>query len=142
MLNHLQDRKADAAIADYFANGSLKTYPKSKIILEIGETPIHGYLVVSGHIKTVTYGPSGEERINLVINTGQVFPLPWLFQGVRPRGEYIAMDEVVVRYLPCQSVEKFLYESREALLSVTHQLLVGYDRLYNLNLEPAKLRIV
>lgn len=138
----MNEQPGISLLRDFFQQGMERRLQKGQTLVDVADAPAGAYYIDTGHIKASTLAETGEERVHFILNSNDIFPLPWLFRGEAPQASYTAMDAVLVRYQPRGAFEKFVTAHPEVLVAIIHELLMGYERVYNLNLEPAEQRVI
>jgi CRP-like cAMP-binding protein len=96
--NHsgIQSRK-DKSIASYFGDGKLLKFKAGETVINGFDEPDGVYLIKEGFVKSHSTSADGHANLLLVLEAGEIMPLPWALDGFHVTGLfYEAMDDVTV----------------------------------------------
>jgi CRP-like cAMP-binding protein len=96
--NRTENRlRKDKSIASYFGNGTVLEFKAGETIINGFDEPDGVYLIKEGFVKSHSTSADGHANLLLVLEAGEIMPLPWALDGYHVTGLfYEAMDNVTV----------------------------------------------
>ncbi len=89
--------RKDSTIASFFSDGASLTYSAGETIINGFDEPDGVYLIKQGFIKSHSTSDDGHANLLLILEAGEIMPLPWALDGFHVTGLfYEAMTDVVV----------------------------------------------
>ncbi|MDB5178581.1 MAG: transcriptional regulator, Crp/Fnr family [Patescibacteria group bacterium] len=134
--------KPAAALSRFFESGKDVVLGRNEVVVAIDETPKGVYLVYSGRIKVVSVTGTGEERIDLILKEGDLFPIGWALGDMPICASYAAMGDTRLRLQSLERFNQFINTHPGAIAGVIPKLLAAYARVHNLNLDTARERVI
>ncbi len=120
-------------------------YKKGEIILQ-EEAPGNIFYIQKGFVKVYTISYSGDEKLILIYQAGEIFPLPWAINDVENSFFFGAAGDVTLNLVPKQDFVDYLKTRCEVLYYLLEKTLDIYremeDRVQNLEQSKASLKIV
>jgi CRP-like cAMP-binding protein len=132
-------------ILKYFPMAVRVAYRKNEVIIRPDEEPAGVYYVEGGFIKAYTIGRYGERNVLLLHKQGELFPLPWGFDGRTNDVFYEAATYADLRRIDRDELLKKIATDQAFAQVGRAQLLTLLDlyghRIQNLELRTASERL-
>jgi CRP/FNR family transcriptional regulator, cyclic AMP receptor protein len=111
--DHFIERLRASLQAD-MPQAATRTIAKHAHVYICGEHDAMVYVIVSGHIKLLVLAPDGKQCLLAIYTAGDIFGELCLAEGSGRRETATAMDDTIVKQIPC--AQFLLRLSRDALL--------------------------
>ncbi|MBI4039935.1 Crp/Fnr family transcriptional regulator [Candidatus Daviesbacteria bacterium] len=138
--------KTNQTLLGLFAQSKPYTYKKGEVILRLDDVPSGIYLIEKGFVKVYTTTESGEEKIHIIYQKGDLFPLIWVFLNTTKNVYYEALDKVTLRRIRQETFTNLIESDCKILMEVvkhlTYNLDVHIDRVDHLELTKAYPRLI
>jgi CRP-like cAMP-binding protein len=125
----------------FFAAGKEHTYTKRGVIIGYGDTEDRAYWIVDGRVTVISCSKDGNERIQHIYRSRELFPVKQIFDNEQYDIAFIAFNDVVVRSRPIADLLAYIQHEPDVLLAIIRQQTAVFDGLINLNYETAEQRI-
>ncbi|MDP4038799.1 MAG: Crp/Fnr family transcriptional regulator [bacterium] len=120
-------------------------YKKGEVILQ-EETPENIFYIQKGFVKVYTISDSGDEKLILIYQDGEIFPLPWAINDVENNFFFGAASDITLNLVPKQDFVNYLKTEPEVMYYFLQKSLDVYkemeDRVQNLEQSKASLKII
>jgi CRP/FNR family transcriptional regulator len=132
------------SLIEFFDAAKQKKFSAGELIMT-GEDPSGVVMVMKGFVDVYSISDEGDRYVHIIYKSDEIFPLIWVFRGIRRRVFYEAMTDVVVAEAPKEQLVKLLKSRTEASFDVMSQLAEQFyifaDRLDNLEYKSAYERV-
>jgi CRP-like cAMP-binding protein len=127
---------------EFFASGKKMQFKRRQSVIQISDEPKFIYRIESGVISAFTYGESGNTVIHFLYKPGELFPVSQFYAPEKVVAGYSAFTDVSVYRKNFDEFLKYAKENSDVLWPIVRQQSIIYERIINLNIGPAKLRLV
>jgi CRP/FNR family transcriptional regulator len=133
-------------LSEYFSQSKQYPYKKGEIILRPDDTPSGVYYLEKGYIKSYSITENGDENLLVILKSGELFPLRWIFGYTRRKIFYEAIAPVTLRRMPKDDFVRFIdanpLATHELLQNIMAKYNVYVERIENLELTNAYPRVI
>ena len=141
----LADASAHQQLIDFFKSGTSLKYKKGEAVIRPGDEPRGIYYITSGFIKAYAITKYGEENTLIVRDTGDIFPLIWVFTGEHRDITYEAMADSTLLRVAKSDFLAFLKQNEHVIAAILDMSIEAYrlhsERVMNLEYRTVKERI-
>lgn len=131
---------------EFFKQADKLHFKKGDVILRPDDTPEGLYYVEEGFVRVYSFTEWGEEKLHLIFQRGEMFPIFWTFDKVPLTKYYEAFTDVAVRCVPTDKFIAFLKSDTSIIYQFMNNIVkvleVYSSRIDNLEYTNANARFV
>jgi len=129
----------------FFSQYRRVNYKRGEIILQ-EETPENIFYIHKGFVKVYTISDNGDERLILIYQAGEIFPLTWAVNNVENDFFFGAASDVILHLSPKEDFIDYLQREPDVMYYLLQKSLdIGHemeDRIQNLEQSKASTKII
>lgn len=133
-------------LENFFKAGKIASFSKGDVILRPDDTPDYIYFVEDGFVKVYWISENGDEKLHVIYQPGDAFPLMWAINDVPAGGYYEAMSDTVLRKVQKNLFTQFIRSDSDALFAMTTKLATTFNiyvhMLDNLGISKSYPRLI
>ena len=146
LFNETHKRK-DRSIASYFGDGVELTFAAGETVINGFDEPDGVYLIKEGFIKAHSTSEDGHANLLLILEAGEIMPLPWALDGFHVTGLfYEALSDVTVMRTPKYKLRlamgNNMWLTQEILNQAVNVIAIYTRRIQILEFRSARGRVI
>ena len=142
--SHLQK---DESISSYFSDGEYKHFKNGDTVINGFDEPDGVYLIKEGFVKSWSTSQDGHANLLLILEAGELMPLPWALEGYHVTGLfYEAMSDVIVMRTSRDKLRIMMgnnmWLTQEILSQAVNVIAIYTQRIQILEFRSARGRVI
>lgn len=140
-------KRRDRSIASYFGDGVELTFATGETVINGFDEPDGVYLIKKGFIKAYSTSEDGHTNLLLILEAGEIMPLPWALDGFHVTGLfYEAVSDVTIMRSPKSKLRlamgNNMWLTQEILNQAVNAIAIYTRRIQILEFRSARGRVI
>lgn len=130
----------------FFLKHSSHEYAKGEIILSSDAPSLMVCYLTQGFVRAYSLSPTGEQKIYIFYQPGDIFPVVWTFNNENKHLSYEAIDDAIVYKVRQDEFMEYIKNKPDLLFEIIHRIVDRHsmyvDRVENLDYTNGNARLI